>query len=88
MSGWDFDLLKKQKPEVIEAMKVLGNAGPTVNNADKLVKGYRYDENGGGKVYYSSDDLVRIADGMIEVAKWLDTRAMSDGAASETGVGK
>lgn len=73
MSGWDFELLKRQKPEVAEAMETLGNAGPTVNVSDKTLKGYQ-----DGKVYYTSDDLVRIANGMIEAAKWLDMRAMSD----------
>lgn len=71
-NGWDFELLKTQKPDVAEAMIVLGNAGPTVNARDKTLKGYQ-----DGKVYYSSDDLVRLANGLIEAAKWLDLRAMS-----------
>lgn len=74
MSGWDFDLLKEQKPNVSEAMGAIGDAGPTVRVSDKLVKGWV----DGDKVYYSSDD-VRIADGLMEVAKWLDCRAMSGG---------
>ncbi len=79
MTGWNFHLLCEQKPEVAEAMKVLGNAGPTVNASDKQVKGgYVDDEGGWCKAYYSSSDLVRLSEGMLEMAKWLDSRAMSD----------
>lgn len=77
--GWDFKLLCEQKPEVAEAMRTLGNASPTVNRSDKTIKGWMRDEDGDTcKAYFTSSDLVRISDGLLEVAKWLDSRSMSD----------
>lgn len=76
--AWDFKKLCEDKPAVKEAMDALGAAGPTVNVADKQVKGGYVDEDGGWcKAYYSSTDLLRLSEGMLEMAKWLDSRAMS-----------
>jgi hypothetical protein len=77
--AWDFELLCKQKPEVAEAMEALGRCAPTVNEADKHVKGQAIDWVDGGthKRYFTSDELVRIGTGAIEMAKWLDCRVMS-----------
>lgn len=76
--AWDFKKLCEDKPAVKEAMAALGNAGPTVNAAAKEVKGgYVDDEGDWCKAYYTSSDLVRLSEGMLEMAKWLDSRAMS-----------
>lgn len=77
--GWDFELLKTQKPNVAVAMEALGRCSPTVNASYKEVKGQAIDWEDGGthKRYFTSDELVQIADGIMEVAKFLDTRAMS-----------
>ena len=60
-----------------DAMKELGNFGPTVNPADRLVKGWNYDDACGTtvKTYYTSADLRRIAAACDEAAYWLDKRA-------------
>lgn len=74
--AWDFELLCRQKPEVKEAMEALGNCSPIIRGAQ--VKGYVRGEDGGSeKVYYSSNDLVRLSHGLLEMAKWLDRREMS-----------
>ncbi len=79
MPGWDYEKLCRDKPEVAEAMKVLGSASPTANASNKEVKGgYRDDEGGWCKAYYTSNDLVMLSNGLLEMAKWLDRRAMSD----------
>lgn len=57
-----------------EAMKALGEAGPTVHVQHREVKGYV----DGGKAYFDAQDLRNLAMGMIEVANWLDERAASD----------
>ncbi len=62
-----------------DAMKLLGEAGPTVHPQNREVKGYVE----GGKAYFSSDDLRAIAKGMNEVADWLDERATVTVPASE-----
>lgn len=61
-----------------DAMKELGNFGPTVNVADRLVKGWTCDDEGVGKTYYSSDDLRQIAAACNEVADWLDKRSTDE----------
>lgn len=77
--AWDFKLLCAQKADVSEAMSVLGNAGPTVNRAEKMVKGGYVDDDGGWcKAYYTADDLRRMSVGMAIVAEWLENRALSD----------
>lgn len=58
-----------------DVMKEFGNFSPTVHAANKEVKGYTHDDEGGGKCYWSSDDLRGIAAACIEVANWLDKRA-------------
>jgi len=52
-------------------MEELGNFGPTVNAANREVKGYMED----GKIYWRSKDLREIAESCIAVANWLDLRA-------------
>jgi len=56
-------------------MRSLGNFGPTSRESDRLIKGYMWDDDGGGKCYWSSDDLRKTAVACIEVADWLDERA-------------
>lgn len=56
-------------------MKFLGDFGPTSNAQNREVKGYMYDDEGGGKVYLSADELREMAASCIEVADWLDKRA-------------
>lgn len=58
----------------LDQMKFIGNFGPTVNVKYAEVKGYTYDEDGGGKCYLTSDDLRKLAAGCIEVADYLDER--------------
>ena len=55
--------------EARETMDELGNFGPTGNIANKEVKGYLHDEEGGGKAYYSSNELREMAKHFIEVAE-------------------
>lgn len=54
-----------------DAMRLLGEAGPTVHPQNREVKGFVE----GDKAYFSSDDLRALAKGMTEVADWLDERA-------------
>ena len=61
--------------EALDAMKQLGNFGPTVHAANREVKGYTYDADGVVKTYLTSDCLRNIAQGCIAVADWLDNRA-------------
>lgn len=50
-----------------DTMRLLGNFGPTVNVANREVKGYTYAADGeGGKAYYDSNDLRNIAAGLSE----------------------
>lgn len=68
---WE-DLLARY-PEVKTAMAVLGNAGPIIRGAQ--IKGWSTDEDGGtSKSYYTSADLLDLAEGMKRVAGWLDAR--------------
>lgn len=69
--NWQDDL----SPKTLEVMKELGNFGPTVHINEKMLKGYTYDDEGGGKTYWSSDDLRGIAAACTEAAEWLDKRA-------------
>jgi hypothetical protein len=58
-------------------MKELGNFGPTVNIENREVKGYTLDAEGdAGKTYWSSQDLRLMAQDFVEVADWLDKRAI------------
>lgn len=60
-------------------MSNLGSFGPTTKSNEKLIKGYMVDEDGErGKIYFDSDDLRRMAAGMIEVAEWLENRAKDE----------
>lgn len=59
-------------------MKDLGNFSPTVHAQNKEVKGYTFDDEGGNKTYYSSDDLRNIASACVHVANWLDARAVAE----------
>jgi len=61
--------------ETLSVMKDLGEFGPTVHVKNREVKGYTFDDEGGNKTYYSSDDLRNIAAACIKVADWLDKRA-------------
>jgi hypothetical protein len=59
-----------------DTMRELGFFGPTVNVADRLVKGYGFwGDDEAGKVYLSSKDLRTIVPHLVEVADWLDKRA-------------
>ena len=58
-----------------DVMKALGDFGPTVKPEDREVKGYTYDDEGGGKCYWTSADLREIASACEQVASWLDKRA-------------
>lgn len=69
---WE-DLSKQAR----DAMKDLGNFGPTVKVQDRKVKGFTYAGEGTAKTYYSSADLREIAIACTEVADWLDKRAES-----------
>ena len=63
--------------EAHAACEAIGNAGPTLNVKDKLLKGYCLDDDrcGVGKAYHSADTLRLYAKGMVEIADWLDRRA-------------
>lgn len=57
-------------------LRDLGNFGPTVTAAHRMVKGYMSDDGGGSaSVYYTSGDLRLMAQACNEVAEWLDERA-------------
>lgn len=56
-------------------MKSLGNFTPTADASRRTVKGYTYDDEGGSKDYWDSDDLRAVAAACAEVAEWLDARA-------------
>ena len=58
----------------LDVMKNLGNFTPTVNAAERSVKGYTQDDEDGGRAYWESDYLRSVAAGCIEVADWLDKR--------------
>ena len=66
--------------ETRDTMKDLGNFGPTVNQADREVKGYTPDADGElRKTYWTSANLRAMAGHLHEVADWLDQRAQKDG---------
>jgi len=67
-------LWEELSQNALNQMKFIGNFGPTVNVEYAEVKGYTYDEDGGGKCYLTSNDLRDLAAGCIEVADWLDER--------------
>ena len=67
--------MKELSQEAQEALKFLGNFGPTVHKHLAEVKGYMLDEEGSGKVYLYSSDLRELADGLNQAADWLDERA-------------
>jgi hypothetical protein len=60
----------------LDAMRELGEFGPTITSKDRMVKGMLYDpEDGPVHAYFDSRDLRQMAAGMVEVADWLDKRA-------------
>ncbi len=52
-------------------MDELGDFSPTVNAANKEIKGYMDD----GKTYWDSAYLRELAESCVAVANWLDLRA-------------
>lgn len=63
----------------LRTMTDLGNFGATVNAQNREVKGYTLDSDGdAGKTYYNSQDLRLMAQDLIEVADWLDKRALQE----------
>lgn len=62
--------------EARKTMNRLGFFQPTLNVADRTVKGYaRWGDEEAGKVYLDSENLREIARHVVEVADWLDKRA-------------
>jgi hypothetical protein len=57
-----------------ETMKTLGDFGPTVFPENREIKGYPQED---GKTYYDADELRKMATHFVEVANWLDARALS-----------
>ena len=53
-----------------EVLRDLGDFGPTVNTANRDLKGYI-----DGKCYYDAGDLRELAAACTEAADWLDKRA-------------
>lgn len=69
--------MKEWSNRIKEDMKWLGNFHPTINVEYKQIKGYMLDSEGdGGKVYIDSRELRELAYSFVEVAKWLDERAL------------
>lgn len=66
---------KELSESALSTMQFLGNFGPTVHANQREVKGYMYDDEGGGKVYLCSGELKTMAADLTEVAAWLDERA-------------
>lgn len=64
-------------PQTLEIMKEFGEFSPTIKPEDCQVKGYMYDDEGGGKVYLNSNDLREFAKAFEEVAAWLDERKIA-----------
>lgn len=71
---WKNDLSESAK----DTMNFMGDFCPTAHTGDKQVKGYMVDDDGGGKVYLTSGDLRQMAADFIEVAAWLEKRAVSE----------
>lgn len=70
---WDKDLSNNAKIW----MHMLGEFSPTCDPDKKTVKGYMYDNQGGGKVYFDSGELKELSAACIEVADWLVRRSES-----------
>lgn len=69
-----------------QVMDDLGGFGPTIRESERMVKGYMLGtDNEGCKTYFDSADLRRIAKACIEVANWLDARAMLAAQAGKGG---
>jgi hypothetical protein len=59
------------------ALEHLGNFVSTVNEAERTVKGQGVDDCGDvGQVYYTSDELRLLSEGLRDAADWLDERAL------------
>ena len=73
---WINDLSKNAR----DVMYELGNFGPTVHPLNRQVKGcVNYpDMRECVKCYYDSNYLRSIASGCVEVADWLDKRALAE----------
>ena len=70
-TAWD-DLPK----EILEDMEWLGNFGPTVNVANRELKGRMVDSDDDvGKAYIEAFYARRLAKSLNAVADWLDARA-------------
>lgn len=57
------------------ALKFLGHFRSTKKKADKLVKGWMWAEDGAELFYLGPEDLKELADGLYEVASWLEERS-------------
>jgi len=65
------------KEECAEALIFCGRASPTVNIKDKTIKGWGYDpESGSYSVYYTSEELVSLANQLRLLSKYLEQRAI------------
>lgn len=73
MKAWD-----ELSGDAHEIMEYLGNCGPTVNTADRMVKGYDVTEDGNHKFYLTAAELRRYGAGLVEVADWLDARGTNN----------
>ena len=66
---------KDVSAEARDTMAFLGDFGPTVNIADRQIKGWKDTvEDGSHSVYIDSTELREMAAHFIEVADWLDRR--------------
>jgi hypothetical protein len=61
--------------ETREKMEEMGSFSPTVRVSDKMIKGY-IGEDQEGQCYMGPEELREQAAAMIEVADWLEKRAM------------
>lgn len=63
----------------LEAMSTLGGFGPTANAKNREVKGNMLASYGDDtRTYFGSGELRELAEGLNEVAAWLDQRADAD----------
>lgn len=64
----------------LNVMRDLGNFGPTIPPSKCEVKGYMLDAEDGGasKTYLDADNLRDYAEGLCEVADWLEERAAQE----------